>query len=350
MDKILILLLGLLAVCVAFLVFAYNQKNKLAEKKVKEKEHFEEETPDGEQYEDEEKKDGAEYFEDQEPPAGEHYEDEENKDGAEYFEDQEPPAGMGGESFEDQEPPAGMAENYEDENNRVGAEYFEDQEPPAGMGDESFEDCPPGQTWNGTSCVEGFTEYMNNVCNECPMDSECPKNGYCKPENFCGTANCFQEGFRSGNLNNSYGNPAGQEFFEGYGIESFSNGGNFSSFDEHFALERQQIEEGFENYNESVREDFDNHQPVTLKLFYADWCGHCKRFKPVFDNELPQVIQRKRLPCKLMAINADEQPELVQRYNVKGFPTMILEKNGRLIEYNGDRTVGDIEKFISKNL
>jgi len=224
--------------------------------------------------------------------------------------------------------------------------------PPAGKVGEAFQDCPPGQTWNGTSC-EGFSN-MNNPCLECPNDTKCPKRGSCK-ETFCGNNRCFQEGFRSGSLNNSYANPAGQEFFQGYGIESFSNLGNFSSFDEHFAEERQRIEEGFENqqeenYEENTQEHFDNYQPVTLKLFYADWCGHCKRFKPVFDTQLPQLIQRKRLPCKLMAINADQQPQLVQKYNIKGFPTMILEKNGRLIEYNGDRTVRDIESFISKNL
>ena len=191
---------------------------------------------------------------------------------------------------------------------------------------------------------------MGGNCDGCPGAADCGDRG-CPTgsENFCGTGTCLQEGFRSGGFNGSYKKPAGQEFFQGYGIESFVNAGNYGQLDEHFEEEGEGEAEHYQNYDNNVREDFQS-EPVTLKLFYADWCGHCKKLKPVFDNELPRAIKSRGLGCKLLAINADEQPDLVRRYNVKGFPTMILEKNGRLIEYNGDRTVSDIERFISKNL
>ena len=324
MDKILILLLGLLAVCVAFLVFAYNQKSKLAEKKVKEN------------------------FEDnEEPPA--------KVPGAEYFEEDDDETGVGR--------PTGAVANAPPAKVPVGAEHFsgyrehfeEDPEPDCsgcpGADDCGQRGCPTSENFSGYR--EHFEEDPEPDCSGCPGADDCGQRGCPTSENFCGSGSCFQEGFRSGNFSNSYRKPAGEEFFQGYGIESFVNGGNnFTHFDEHFEEEQEQEQEQesehYENYN-YVREDFES-EPLTLKLFYADWCGHCTRFKPTFDNELPELIRRTGMRCKLEAINADKQPDMVKQYGVKGFPTMILEKNGRVIEYNGDRTVSDIEKFISKNL
>ena len=277
MDKILILLLGLLAVFVAFLVFAYNQKSKLAEKKVKERfQSCDPKDPDCQQ------------------------------------------------------------------------EHFNE-----GTGD-TGDDCDDGDDCASDTCTnkqcqeqEHYTQYRENFQSCDPQDTDCQQEDF-----DCGTGTCFQEGFRSGNFNRHYETPAGQEFFQGYGIESFTNGGNYNQFNEHFQEESNgHEEEHYTNYNGgNIREDFDS-QPLTLKLFYADWCGHCKRFKPTFDNELPQVIKRSGLGCKLQSVNADEQPELVRKYDVKGFPTLILEgQNGVIAEYNGDRSASDIQKFISKHL
>jgi thiol-disulfide isomerase/thioredoxin len=383
MDKILILLLGLLAVFVAFLVFAYNQKSKLAEKKVKE--NFA--CPDDPCDEDETCTEGVcvtnpgEHFrgyrenfacgagpdcdEDTETCTegvcvtnpGEHY-----QGYREHYTDSAPPMNK----KVDGETCASDAECYSKkcnpankcvtiENLRGYREHFEqdsqeDYEGYQGY-NEYFEDCTPANC-NGNNKI-----CQNNVCVDDPAATAAAASptasavvGTGGMEGFCGTGTCFQEGFRSGNFNRTYETPAGQEFFQGYGVESFTNGGNYNQFNENFREESNEQNEYYENYNgDNVREDFDS-QPATLTLFYADWCGHCKKLKPTFDRELPQALQRKRMPCKLQSVNADDHPELVKKYNIKGFPTMILQSNGRLVEYNGDRTVSDIERFISKNL
>ena len=38
-----------------------------------------------------------------------------------------------------------------------------------------------------------------------------------------------------------------------------------------------------------IREDF-NDNMAKLKLFYADWCGHCTKFKPIFNKDLKNLI------------------------------------------------------------
>ena len=87
-----------------------------------------------------------------------------------------------------------------------------------------------------------------------------------------------------------------------------------------------------------------------LKLFYADWCGHCKRFKPVFDGELKQLVSSSNIPVKLEAVDCDRNPQMASKYNVSGFPTLILEVNNKPIEYQGQRKSENIIQFIKEHL
>jgi protein disulfide-isomerase-like protein len=87
-----------------------------------------------------------------------------------------------------------------------------------------------------------------------------------------------------------------------------------------------------------------------LKLFYAPWCGHCQRFKPVFE-KLPDYLKRESLNVELVAVNGDEEDgrALCSQYNVSGFPTLVLETaNGRRIEYDGDRSEEAIVNFLKQ--
>jgi len=99
-----------------------------------------------------------------------------------------------------------------------------------------------------------------------------------------------------------------------------------------------------------VREYFDN-KTAKLKLYYADWCGHCRNFKPIFDGELSNMVLKEGLPCELVKVNADQNEEEVRANNIQGFPTMILEKsNGEKIEYEGSRGPREIVEFLKNTL
>lgn len=63
--------------------------------------------------------------------------------------------------------------------------------------------------------------------------------------------------------------------------------------------------------------------------FYADWCGPCKMFAPVFESlseEMPDVVF-----CK---INVDESEELAIRFGVMSIPTVIAFKDGKSVAQN----------------
>ncbi len=98
------------------------------------------------------------------------------------------------------------------------------------------------------------------------------------------------------------------------------------------------VKEGFETSNSK------------LILFYADWCGHCKKFKPIFDKELKELISSSNIPVKLESIDCDKNPEITSKYNISAFPTLILEVNNKLINYDGQRKSEDIIQFIKKHL
>lgn len=77
-------------------------------------------------------------------------------------------------------------------------------------------------------------------------------------------------------------------------------------------------------------------------------CGHCTKFKPQF-SEAAQRVSRDKIGA-LGIVDATVQENLAQEFQIKSFPTLKLFQNGRLkTEFNGQRTVNDIYKFMKTN-
>lgn len=65
---------------------------------------------------------------------------------------------------------------------------------------------------------------------------------------------------------------------------------------------------------------------LTLVDFWAPWCGPCKALTPVIDGLEEEYAGR----AKIVKVNVDEEPELVQRFAIRGVPTLILFQDGNL--------------------
>ena len=79
--------------------------------------------------------------------------------------------------------------------------------------------------------------------------------------------------------------------------------------------------------------------------FYAPWCGHCRRLEPTW-NELAEKIGGK---VNIAKINVDESPSTAERFNIKGFPTLIFLRRGKFYKYtSSDRTLETLERFTSE--
>ncbi len=66
---------------------------------------------------------------------------------------------------------------------------------------------------------------------------------------------------------------------------------------------------------------------VTVKKFSATWCGPCRALAPVM-NEIKGQFSN----VKFEEYDVDNEVDEVIKYNVTSVPTVIIEKNGELLE------------------
>ncbi|MBU5449947.1 thioredoxin [Acetivibrio sp. MSJd-27] len=88
--------------------------------------------------------------------------------------------------------------------------------------------------------------------------------------------------------------------------------------------------------NETFDEVIGNSDIPCLVDFWAEWCGPCRMLGPVID-ELAEDYDGEVKVCK---VNIDEQSELAMRFKVMTIPTVLLFKNGEVV----DKSVGAVPK------
>lgn len=87
------------------------------------------------------------------------------------------------------------------------------------------------------------------------------------------------------------------------------------------------------NFNETINSD----KPVLVD-FWAEWCGPCKMIGPLVE-ELAGDYEGKAVVGKL---NVDENPETTARFGVRSIPTLLVFKNGQIV----DKQIGAVPKSV----
>ncbi|WP_338727071.1 thioredoxin [Haladaptatus sp. DJG-WS-42] len=83
---------------------------------------------------------------------------------------------------------------------------------------------------------------------------------------------------------------------------------------------------------------------VTLKDFYADWCGPCKTQDPILDE-----LEEDWGDVAFEKVNVDEEQDIANEYQVRSLPTLIIENDGGVVErFVGVTQREDIEQALEK--
>ncbi len=81
---------------------------------------------------------------------------------------------------------------------------------------------------------------------------------------------------------------------------------------------------------------------IKVILFKADWCGHCKHFKPTWE----AISKQYNNKYEFIVYDADKQREKFEEYKVDAFPTVIVKNGNKVMNYEGDRSVDDFNSFL----
>ena len=97
------------------------------------------------------------------------------------------------------------------------------------------------------------------------------------------------------------------------------------------------------------KEVLDNDNDVML-VFYAPWCGHCKKLLPEYEKAANKLKEKNP---KLILAKMDATENEVESVEVTGFPTIKFypgnKKDKRPMDYSGDRTLEGILKYLKAN-
>ena len=80
------------------------------------------------------------------------------------------------------------------------------------------------------------------------------------------------------------------------------------------------------NKNNFQNEIMDSEKTVLLD-FWAPWCAPCRMVVPIIEE-----ITGERPDIKVGKINVDEQPELTSKFGIMSIPTLVVMKNGKIVQ------------------
>ncbi|PIR13850.1 thioredoxin [Candidatus Falkowbacteria bacterium CG11_big_fil_rev_8_21_14_0_20_39_10] len=100
--------------------------------------------------------------------------------------------------------------------------------------------------------------------------------------------------------------------------------------------------------DQNFKQEAEEGKGLVLVDFFAPWCGPCKLMGPIIE-ELAKDYKDKGI--KIAKLNVDESKKTAEKYEVLGIPTIILFKDGKILEQmTGYQSKEALEEMINKNI
>ena len=106
----------------------------------------------------------------------------------------------------------------------------------------------------------------------------------------------------------------------------------------------------YKTNNELIKKN--KSEEVVLYLFHVTWCPHSKKALPLIQNFETKVKEINDTNIKYKIIDGEKEEDILNSFEIKykikidSFPTIYLEINGEILEYNVNPSEETLMKFL----
>ena len=99
-------------------------------------------------------------------------------------------------------------------------------------------------------------------------------------------------------------------------------------------------------------DSFGDNPSVDLYYFYTDWCPYCKTSTPIWNRFKKKIgdnlVKDRRI--NFIKVNCEKEKALADKFDIKGYPTIKMVVNDKVIEYDAKTDIDTLHQFLNSSL